>query len=120
LYPEDMARKELHKERFHFYEKELIIIKERWGISFSAIFYRANRLGILNDYVLKKFNVGFKKRGYHIPNAEPGKFRSNEKPTRMERLVYLGLAKEVLTINEAAFFAGISSWKLREQMQLIV
>lgn len=120
LYPEDMARKELHKERFHFYEKELIIIKERWGISFSAIFYRANRLGILNDYVLQKFNVGFKKRGYHIPNAEPGRFRSKEKPTRIERLVYLGLAKEVLTINEAAFFAGISSWRLREQMQLMV
>jgi hypothetical protein len=38
----------------------------------------------------------------------------------MERLVYLGLAKEVLTINEAAFFAGINSWKLREQMQLMV
>ncbi len=120
LYPEDMARKELHKERFHFYEKELIIIKERWGISFSAIFYRANRLGILNNYVLQKFNLGFKKRGYHIPNAEPGRFRSREKPTRMERLVYLGLAKEVLTINEAAFFAGISTWKLREQMQLMV
>ncbi len=120
LYPEDMARKELHKERFHFYEKELIIIKERWGISFSAIFYRANCLGILNDNVLKRFNVGFKKRGYNIPNAEPGRFRSREKPTRMERLVYLGLAKEVLTINEAAFFAGISAWKLREQMQLMV
>lgn len=43
-----------------------------------------------------------------------------KKPTRMERLVYLGLAKEVLTINEAAFFAGINSWKLREQMQLMV
>ncbi len=120
LYPEDMARKELHNERFHFYEKELIIIKERWGISFSAIFYRANRLGILNDYVLKKFNVGFKKRGYHLPNAEPGRYRSREQPTRLERLVYLGLAKEVLTINEAAFFAGISSWKLREQMHLMV
>jgi Zn-dependent peptidase ImmA (M78 family)/DNA-binding XRE family transcriptional regulator len=120
LYPEDMARKELHKERFHFYEKELIIIKERWGISFSAIFYHAHRLGILNDHVLKKFNIGFRKRGYHLPNAEPGRFRSKEKPTRMERLVYLGLAKEVLTINEAAFFAGINSWKLREQMQLMV
>jgi hypothetical protein len=72
------------------------------------------------DHVLKEFNIGFRKRGYHLPNAEPGRFRSKEKPTRMERLVYLGLAKEVLTINEAAFFAGINSWKLREQMQLMV
>src|SRR6218665_1188468 len=120
LYPEDMARKELRQERFHFYERELIIIKERWGISFSAIFYRAKRLGILNNNVLQKFNAEFKKRGYHLPNAEPGRFRSREKPARMERLVYLGLAKEALTINALAFFAGISAWKLREKMRLMV
>lgn len=120
LYPAEMAKKELHKGRFHFYENELILIKERWGISFTAIFYRANQLGILNDYVLKRFNVGFKQRGYHIPNAEPGRFRSREKPTRMDRLVYLGLAKEVLTLNEAAYFSGINSWKLKKQIHLMV
>jgi hypothetical protein len=38
----------------------------------------------------------------------------------MERLVFLGLAKEVLTINEAAFLAGMGAWKLREQMQLMI
>lgn len=47
---------------------------------------------------------------------EPGRFPGKEKPVRMERLVYVGLAKEVLSINEAAYFAGISSWKLRSQM----
>lgn len=120
LYPEAMARKELHKERFHFYEKELILIKERWGISFTAIFHRANRLGILNDYVLRRFHIGYKQRGYHKPNFEPGRFRSKEMPTRMERLVFLGLAKEVLTINEAAFLSGTTAWKLRGQMQLMV
>lgn len=30
LYPEEMARKELNQERFHFYQKELEMIKERW------------------------------------------------------------------------------------------
>lgn len=120
LYPEEMAKKELHKERFHFYEKELEIIKERWGISFTAIFHRAHRLGILNDFILRKFHVGYKKRGYHKPNSEPGRYRSKEVPTRMERLVYLGLAKNVLTINEAAYFSGITAWQLRGKMQLMV
>ena len=120
LYPEDMARKELHKERFHFYEKELILIKERWGISFSAIFSRAKLLGIINDYVYRRFNVGFKGRGYHVPNKEPGKFMSKEKPVRIERLVYLGLSKEILTVNEAAYYLGVSAWKFREQLHQIV
>jgi Zn-dependent peptidase ImmA (M78 family) len=120
LYPADMAHKELLGARFHFFERELIILKERWGISFLAIFHRANHLGILNDSVLRKLNMGFKKRGYHLYNAEPGRYRSREVPNRMERLVFLGLAKEVLTINEAAFIAGMGAWKFREQMQLLI
>lgn len=120
LYPEDMARKELHKERFHFYEKELILLKERWGISISATFSRAKQLGIISDYVYRKFHIGFKKREYHIPGNEPGIFLSKESPTRMERLVFLGLAKQVLTINEASYLAGISSWQLRAQMNQLV
>lgn len=120
LYPAEMAKKELHRERFHFYEKELVLIKEHWGISISAIFGRAKQLGIINDYVYRKFNIGFKNRGYHLPGKEPGSFLSREIPTRMESLVFLGLAKEVLTINEAAHFAGILSWKLRGQMDQLV
>lgn len=120
LYPAEMAKRELHKDRFHFYEKELILIKERWGISIAAIFGRAKQLGIINDYVYRKFHIGFKKRGNHLPGNEPGRFLSREIPIRMERLVFLGLAKEVLTINEAAYFAGVSAWKLREQMNQLV
>ena len=120
LYPADMARKEMHKDRFHFYQNELQLIKERWGISFSATFSRALQLGIINDYVYKKFNIGYRKRKYHEPNNEPGRYPGREKPVRMERLVYLGLAKEMITINEAAYFAGISSWELRSQMNQLV
>lgn len=120
LYPEEMAKRELHKDRFHFYERELVLLKQRWGISIAAIFSRARHLGIINDYVYKKFNIGFRKRGYHLVGKEPGRFFSKEVPTRMERLVFLGLAREVLTINEAAHFAGISSWALREQMDQLV
>jgi len=120
LYPAEMARKELQKERFHFYEKELMMIKERWGISFSAIFSRALLLDIINAGVYKRFNIGYRSRKYHLPNIEPGRFRSKEKPIRMERLVYIGLGKEMLSINEAAYFAGISSWKLRSQLDQLV
>jgi len=120
LYPSEMAKKEMHKDRFHFYQNELLLIKERWGISFSATFSRALQLGIINDYVYKKFNIGYRTRKYHEPNKEPGRYLGKEKPVRMERLVYVGLAKEILTINEAAYFAGISSWKLRSQMNQLV
>lgn len=114
LYPEDTARKELHKERFHFYQNELIIIKERWGLSFAAIFSRSLRLGVINDYVYRRLNVGYRERKLHLD--EPGRFFSKEKPVRFERLIYLGLAKEVLSVNDAAYFAGMTVAEFREQL----
>lgn len=118
LYPEEMARKELQQNRFHFYEKELIILKERWGISISAIFHRALRLGIISDYVFRKINMGYKKRGYH--KDEPGNFLSQERPLRFQRLVYFALGKELLTLNEAAYYTGMSLWEFRESNHQLV
>ncbi|NVO11779.1 MAG: ImmA/IrrE family metallo-endopeptidase [Bacteroidales bacterium] len=120
LYPEDMARKDLHKDRFHFYQNELVFIKERWGISFSALFSRALQLKIINDYVYKQLNMGYRQRKLHEPGREPGRFMSKEKPVRFERLIYLALGKELISVNEAAYFAGTSVWRFREQMQPFV
>lgn len=118
LYPADMAKKELNKDRFHFYQNELILIKERWGISFSAVFARALHLGIISSFVYKRFNIGYRERGLHL--NEPGKFMSKEKPVKMQRLVYMGLSQEILTINEAAYYLGMSAWKFKEQLHQIV
>ncbi|MBI1224737.1 MAG: helix-turn-helix domain-containing protein [Bacteroidetes bacterium] len=118
LYPADMAKKELSKDRFHFYQNELVLIKERWGISFPAVFSRALHLGIISSYIYKRFNIGYKERKLHL--NEPGRFMSKEKPVKMERLIYMGLSKEILTINEAAFFAGMTVGEFRKQLQLLV
>ena len=120
LFPEDCAKKEFDKERFHFYEKELVLLKEKWGISISAIFRRALDLGIISGNTYKNFSIKYRERQYHLPDNEPGRFRSNEKPTRIMKLIFQGLAKEVLTLNEAAYYAGISGWEMQKQMNLMV
>ena len=118
LYPAEMAKKELHKERFHFFENELILLKERWGISISAIFHRALRLGIITDYVFKNLNIGYRSRGYH--KDEPGTYLSQEKPIRFLRLVYFALGKELISINKAAYYTGESAWEFRKSMHQLV
>lgn len=120
LYPAEMALREMQHNRFHFYQNELILIKERWGISFTAIFYRAFQLGIISEQVLAKLNAGYRKRKLHLPGKEPGRFMSKEKPVRFERLVYLALSQELITLNEAAYFLGTSVWRFREQMQPLI
>jgi Zn-dependent peptidase ImmA (M78 family)/DNA-binding XRE family transcriptional regulator len=120
LFPGEMAKKEFDRERFHFYEKELIILKEKWGISISALFARALDLGIISANIYKMFNIKYREKQYHKPDKEPGRFLSKEKPTRLEKLIFQGLAKGVLTLNEAAYFAGISGWEMRKQMSMMV
>ncbi|MCF8224112.1 MAG: helix-turn-helix domain-containing protein [Bacteroidales bacterium] len=117
LYPSAMAEKELHFERFHFYENELILIKERWGISLAAIFQTALRLEIINDYVFKCLNINYRSRGYHKDNNEPGNFLSQEKPVRFLRLVYFALGKGLISVNEAAYYTGNSVWEFRKSMK---
>ena len=114
LYPEEMVRRDLHKDRFNFYQNELQIIKERWGISFTAIFSRALTLGIINDYVYKRLNIGY--RGKMLHKNEPGIFLSRENPVRFERLIFLALAKELISINEAAYYLGTTVWSFRERI----
>ena len=120
LYPSQMAEKELHFDRFHFYEKELILIKERWGISISAIFQTALRLGIISDSVFKNLNIRYRSLGYHRENNEPGEFLSHEKPVRFLRLVYFALGKGLITTNEAAYYTGVDAWEFRKSMKQLV
>jgi len=120
LYPSEMAEKELHYERFHFYENELILIKERWGISISAIFQTALRLGIISDYVFKKLSINYRSLGYYRDNNEPGKFLSQEKPVRFLRLVYFALGKGLISTNEAAYYTGVSAWEFRQSVKQLV
>ena len=118
LYPADMAKRELSKDRFHFYQNELVLIKERWGISFTAVFSRALRLGIITSFIYKRFNVGYRERKLHL--NEPGRYMSKERPVRLERLIYIGLSKEIISVNEAAFFAGKTVGEFRKQLQQLV
>lgn len=120
LYPADMARRDLDKMRFHFYENELVLIKRRWGISFTAVFSRALRLGIINENFYKRLNIGYKQRRYHEKNSEPGRFAANERPDRFERLLYMALSKEVISVNEAAYFMGQPLGEFRKQLKSIV
>lgn len=118
LYPKQKAETELSKNRFHFYENELILIKRRWGISFSAVFSRAFRLGIITPAVYKRFNIGYRKRGFHI--KEPGEYCADEQPNRFEMLVYHALASEAISMTDAAYYMNMPVDKFREELKALM
>jgi len=36
---------------------------------------------------------------------------------KFERLIYFALGKEIISVNDAAFYSGKSVWEFREQLQ---
>ncbi len=118
LYPKLKAETELSKNRFHFYGNELILIKRRWGISFSAVFSRAYRLGIITSAVYKRLNIGYRKRGFHI--NEPGEYCADELPNRFEMLVYHALASKAISITEAANYMNMPVDKFKEELKALM
>jgi Zn-dependent peptidase ImmA (M78 family)/DNA-binding XRE family transcriptional regulator len=114
LYPEAMARRELLQDRTLFFQPELVMIKERWGISFPAVFYRAKNLGLISEFSLSKLMISYKQRKLHL--QEPGRYLSKERPMRFERLVFAGLALELLSPGEAAQLMQMDPQVLRNQL----
>jgi Zn-dependent peptidase ImmA (M78 family)/transcriptional regulator with XRE-family HTH domain len=118
LFPEDQALRTLDKDRFHFYQQELLALKEYWGISMAAIFARAHSLGIISQHVYTKFSIGYKQRGYHA-NGEPGNFAGTEKALRFDQLLYRGLAEDFITLQQAAQLTGKTVGELRNELDSI-
>lgn len=114
LYPEEMARKEMDGQRFHFYQKEMELIKSRWGISIAALFGRALNLGIINDYVYARLNIGYKQKGLH--KGEPEVWRGIEQPQQFDRLLYKALAEDLISINDAAYLKDMAVPDFRETL----
>jgi len=118
LYPPDMVKKDLVSTRQKIYYNELKIIKERWGISFPAIIKRAFQCNLISEYFVKEFNINYRKN--YIHKNEPGNYLSKEKPVKFEKMIFFALSKELISINEAAYYSKKSAWEFNEQMLQLV
>jgi Zn-dependent peptidase ImmA (M78 family)/DNA-binding XRE family transcriptional regulator len=118
LYPAPQMRKDMSEERFHFFLQELVMVKERWGISISALFIRAMHLGIISETTCKKLHMNYRQRGYHL--GEPGEYAGREKPQRFWQLLYRGIGQDLISINHAAHLAGMNLGEFRNQLDKLV
>jgi Zn-dependent peptidase ImmA (M78 family) len=80
--------------------KELIAIKEYFGISLRAILHRLNELGIITQNYYQRWVIYLSKT--YGPKNEPGEYKVSEKQNVFEQLVYRALAEELISISKAA------------------
>lgn len=104
LVPEEVARVELGQARHSLDPYELLLLKQKYGMSMAAWVYRAKDLGILSDNDAASMWRTFRSRGWH--KQEPGEQLETEEPTRLRRLVRRLIAEDVISRSRAAELLG--------------
>jgi len=83
---------------------ELYLLKHKFGLSMQAWIYRAKNLGIITESAAAHLFKRFRANGWY--RREPGDALSNEKPLRMERLIYRALAEDLISRSRAQELLG--------------
>lgn len=105
-------------KRSQFFEKELIAIKQHFGISIHAIIVRAHHLLIISDSLYRgMFIVMNKKWG---GKNEPGKYKGEEKSTRFWQLLYRAVAEDIISVSKAASLGNMTVAEFETVTEVIV
>jgi transcriptional regulator with XRE-family HTH domain len=104
LVPADVARRELGPSRHSLDAVELLMLKQKYGLSMAAWIIRARDLGILSDQDVDTIRQQFGQRGWR--REEPGQPLPTEQPGRMTRLVRRLVAADVISRARAAELLG--------------
>ncbi len=101
LVPREKVLFELDGTRHKFSIKELLILKEKYGLSMGAWLHRATDLGIItpeNYLGIRKF---FMKKGWNRKEPDDDHAKG-EKPTMMEAMVLRAHAEGIISTSKAA------------------
>lgn len=101
LLPELPLKNYLGSNRKRISIQELVMIKEYFGISVSAIVYRAYSLNIIPKSFLKEFFIKLNKSKQR-DEANIGRYIGEESSSRFERLVLQAASEEMITTSKAA------------------
>jgi Zn-dependent peptidase ImmA (M78 family)/DNA-binding XRE family transcriptional regulator len=100
LFPRQSVTQELGAHRNYIEPKELALLKEEFGLSMSAILYRARDLGIVTPAWMSNQVKLFRIKGWHI--TEPGNPYPAEKAHVFEQRVFHALAENYIGESKAA------------------
>jgi len=113
LLPKKIILDEFGPKRTSIALKELINIKENFGISLQGIVERLYNLKVISKSSRKKFYIFLNKKGWK--KNEPGKYSSIEYSERFEQLLNKALALKLISLSKASVLANKSIYQIREE-----
>lgn len=115
LAPAESLYKEVGNKRVFIQPEELLILKQRFGISMQALLYRLHDLGVITDSYYKKWCMDINRLRWK--KQEPCELPS-ERPQWLRRSVLRALGEGFLTKEEAEKMLG-AQLKTKEPLSLI-
>jgi Zn-dependent peptidase ImmA (M78 family)/DNA-binding XRE family transcriptional regulator len=104
LVPEEVAIRELGRERTRLDLRELYLLKQKYGLSMAAWIYRALDLGIITRDGADRLRRELSIRGWR--KIEPGKQIPSESPTQMRLLLLHARSEQIISESRFAELIG--------------
>ena len=96
------------KKRRNIDIRELLILKEEYGISIQALIRRCFDLEIINESEYKRLNIYMRSTGLHL--KEPGNCKNKEVPTKVKSRLFRAISEGLTTESEVlSRFPNLSS-----------
>jgi len=112
LVPTEILLKLIGPKRTYIRIKELISIKEYYGISIRAIVYRLKDIQVISDTYYKRWVI-FMSKTYGA-KKEPGNYIGKEKAKLFDQLINRALAEELISISKAATLWNVNIDEIRK------
>ena len=117
LIPQEVFRTEFGGYRNRLTIKELVEIKEEYGISLAAIVSRAKDLELIPEFLCRRFWIKYNQWGWR--KEEPGTFSVSETSNRFEQLLQRAAATEMLSLSKCAALAKKTLADFRREVEFI-
>ncbi len=99
LVPPTVVKKELGDNRRNVTLSELLLLKEKYGMSVGAWVYSAFTHGVIEQSLFKKLFKNLSLKGWR--KSEPGVFKGNETPSKLQQTALRLIAEGALSAQEA-------------------
>lgn len=107
LIQKDIMFNTIGKKRRNIDIRELIILKEEYGVSIQALIRRCYDLEIINQTEYKRLNIYMRANGLHL--LEPGSCDHKEIPSKIKSKLFRAISEGLTTESEVlSRFPGLS------------
>ena len=117
LVPPEKVKQELGETRRNLTLSELVLLKEKYGLSVAAWLYSAGANGIINKALSNSLWKQLSARGWR--KVEPDVFKGNEKPTKLRQSALRAVSEKLMSARKAVQLFPEMEHQLQEEGLLI-